>query len=93
MLPRAARQTGTFTLSAAWGFRQWLSAADAGPAARNTAQAVDNLPARAGDSRLPVPAGALNQFYAEHDILVITEDGNRNITGFPYGPEHNIIGD
>ena len=30
--------------------------------------------------------------YREHDILVITEEGNRNITGFPYGPEHNIIG-
>ncbi len=30
--------------------------------------------------------------YREHDILVITEDGNTNITGFPYGPEHNIIG-
>ena len=30
--------------------------------------------------------------YREHDILVITEDGNENITGFPYGPEHNIIG-
>ena len=29
--------------------------------------------------------------YREHDILVITEDGNRDITGFPYGPEHNII--
>lgn len=29
--------------------------------------------------------------YREHDILVITEDGARNITGFPYGPEHNII--
>ncbi|MDX1401955.1 MAG: M24 family metallopeptidase [Kiloniellales bacterium] len=29
--------------------------------------------------------------YREHDILVITEEGNRNITGFPYGPEHNII--
>jgi creatinase len=29
--------------------------------------------------------------YREHDILVITEDGNENITGFPYGPEHNII--
>ncbi len=29
--------------------------------------------------------------YREHDILVITEDGNRNITGFPYGPAHNII--
>ena len=29
--------------------------------------------------------------YREHDILVITEDGNRNLTGFPYGPAHNII--
>lgn len=29
--------------------------------------------------------------YREHDILVVTEDGNRNITGFPYGPEYNII--
>ncbi len=29
--------------------------------------------------------------YREHDILAITEDGNRNITGFPHGPEHNII--
>ena len=29
--------------------------------------------------------------YREHDILVITDEGNRNITGFPYGPEHNII--
>ncbi len=30
--------------------------------------------------------------YREHDILVVTEDGHRNITGFPYGPAHNIIG-
>ena len=29
--------------------------------------------------------------YREHDILVVTEEGNRNITGFPYVPEHNII--
>jgi creatinase len=29
--------------------------------------------------------------YREHDILVVTEDGARDITGFPYGPEHNII--
>jgi creatinase len=29
--------------------------------------------------------------YREHDILVVTEGGNRNVTGFPYGPEHNII--
>ncbi len=33
--------------------------------------------------------------YREHDILVITSDdnvGNRNITAFPYGPEHLIVG-
>ncbi|MEM8878237.1 MAG: aminopeptidase P family protein [Pseudomonadota bacterium] len=30
--------------------------------------------------------------YREHDILVVTADGATNITGFPYGPEHNIIG-
>ncbi|MEE9333706.1 MAG: aminopeptidase P family protein [Granulosicoccaceae bacterium] len=29
--------------------------------------------------------------YREHDILVITEDGNDNITRFPYGPEHLIV--
>ena len=29
--------------------------------------------------------------YREHDILVVTEDGAVNITGFPFGPEHNII--
>jgi creatinase len=29
--------------------------------------------------------------YREHDILVITETGNRNITGFPYGPAHLIL--
>ena len=29
--------------------------------------------------------------YREHDILVLGEDGAENITGFPYGPEHNII--
>jgi creatinase len=29
--------------------------------------------------------------YREHDILVMTEEGNRNITGFPYGPAHNIV--
>ena len=31
--------------------------------------------------------------YREHDILVITDDGADNITGFPYGPDHNIIHD
>jgi creatinase len=30
--------------------------------------------------------------YREHDILVITETGNRNLTGFPYGPDHLIVG-
>lgn len=29
--------------------------------------------------------------YREHDILVVEKQGSRNITGFPYGPEHNII--
>ena len=29
--------------------------------------------------------------YREHDILVVTEDGAINLTGFPFGPEHNII--
>jgi creatinase len=29
--------------------------------------------------------------YREHDILVVTGDGAENITGFPYGPEHNIV--
>jgi hypothetical protein len=30
--------------------------------------------------------------YREHDILVITQDGAENITGFPYGPEHQRRG-
>ena len=30
--------------------------------------------------------------YREHDILVLNQDGADNITGFPFGPEHNIIG-
>jgi creatinase len=29
--------------------------------------------------------------YREHDILVVGETSVENITGFPYGPEHNII--
>jgi creatinase len=29
--------------------------------------------------------------YREHDILVINEDGNENITRYPYGPEFNVI--
>ncbi len=30
--------------------------------------------------------------YREHDILIITEDGNEDITKYPYGPETNIVG-
>jgi creatinase len=29
--------------------------------------------------------------YREHDILVVEEHDARNITGFPFGPTHNII--
>jgi len=29
--------------------------------------------------------------YREHDILIITEDGNENITGYPYGPAFNVV--
>lgn len=29
--------------------------------------------------------------YREHDILVVTADGADNITGFPYGPEKNVV--
>ena len=30
--------------------------------------------------------------YREHDIVIMTEEGPENITGFPYGPEANVIG-
>ena len=30
--------------------------------------------------------------YREHDVLVIEEVGNRNLTGFAYGPEHLVVG-
>ncbi|MBS8227975.1 aminopeptidase P family protein [Vannielia litorea] len=30
--------------------------------------------------------------YREHDILIITEEGHDNITGYPYGPEFNTVG-
>ena len=30
--------------------------------------------------------------YREHDILIITENGAENISGYPYGPDHNIVG-
>jgi len=29
--------------------------------------------------------------YREHDVMVITEDSAYGITGFSYGPKHNII--
>ena len=29
--------------------------------------------------------------YREHDILIITENGNENITGYPYGPGFNVV--
>ncbi len=29
--------------------------------------------------------------YREHDILIVTEEGAENITGFPFGAEHNVI--
>ncbi len=30
--------------------------------------------------------------YREHDILIITEDGNEDITKYPFGPDFNIVG-
>ena len=30
--------------------------------------------------------------YREHDMLVVTYDGAENLTGFPFGPEHNVVG-
>ena len=30
--------------------------------------------------------------YREHDILIITEDGNENITKFPFGTDEMIVG-
>lgn len=30
--------------------------------------------------------------YREHDILIVGDTGAENITRFPYGPEHNIVG-
>ena len=41
---------------------------------------------------LTIPAGQPGAGgYREHDILIITEDGNENITRYPYGPEFNIV--
>ncbi|MAY32260.1 MAG: creatininase [Rhodovulum sp.] len=42
---------------------------------------------------LTIPAGQAGAGgYREHDILIITEDGAENITGYPYGPDFNVIG-
>ena len=30
--------------------------------------------------------------YREHDILIVHQDQVENVTGFPFGPEHNIVG-
>lgn len=30
--------------------------------------------------------------YREHDVLIITDEGHENITGYPYGPSFNVVG-
>ena len=30
--------------------------------------------------------------YREHDIMIVTEDGNDDITGYPFGPAFNVVG-
>jgi len=29
--------------------------------------------------------------YREHDILIVNQTGAENVTGFPFGPEHNVV--
>lgn len=42
---------------------------------------------------LTIPAGLPGAGgYREHDILVITDSGNEDITKYPYGPEFNVVG-
>ena len=42
---------------------------------------------------LTIPAGQPGAGgYREHDIVVITETGGDNITGYPFGPEFNVVG-
>jgi creatinase len=42
---------------------------------------------------LTVPEGQAGAGgYREHDILIINEDGNENITKYPYGPDFNVVG-
>ncbi|MCX7559043.1 M24 family metallopeptidase [Sulfitobacter sp. F26204] len=41
---------------------------------------------------LTIPEGTAGAGgYREHDILIINEDGNENITGYPYGPSFNVV--
>ena len=41
---------------------------------------------------LTLPEGAPGAGgYREHDIVVLSDGRAENITGFPYGPEHNIV--
>ena len=42
---------------------------------------------------LTVPAGQPGAGgYREHDIVFITDDGNEDITEYPYGPAFNVVG-
>ncbi|KRS17681.1 M24 family metallopeptidase [Roseovarius indicus] len=42
---------------------------------------------------LTLPEGAPGAGgYREHDVLVITDEGHENITGYPYGPGFNVVG-
>jgi creatinase len=42
---------------------------------------------------LTIPAGLPGAGgYREHDILVITDSGNEDITKYPYGPGFNVVG-
>ena len=41
---------------------------------------------------ITVPEGLLGAGgYREHDMLIVNEDGAENLTGFPFGPEHNVV--
>ncbi|SFR31934.1 creatinase [Yoonia tamlensis] len=42
---------------------------------------------------LTIPEGTAGAGgYREHDILIITDKGNEDITGYPYGPAFNVVG-
>jgi len=42
---------------------------------------------------ITIPAGEPGAGgYREHDILIVTKDGAENITGYPYGPDFNVVG-